>query len=108
MSGAYCLSNTLNLFQACVNAFQNGNAESCSFPGAVFGPSKDVSASQRNRDALLLNRGWLLEAFFVYPLQEFALQEVVLKVVPFGCGYILQTNGAMTIRVRTPWLCCSI
>ena len=83
-------SHTLDHVLCCINSLQNGYAEGCCLPCTVLSSGKDVSPCQRNRDAFFLYGGRLLKTFLIYSLQQFALQEVILKVVALRCCNVLR------------------
>ena len=87
---------TLNLFFGWLYSLQKWNREGGSLASAIFCASQYVSACQRNRDALFLNRRGLLEAFLVYTRQQLALKQVVLELVALCCGDILEQQKSGT------------
>lgn len=59
---------------------------------AVLSSSKDISASQSDRNALFLNGTWLLKALLVDSHEQLTLEHVILKLVAFGCCDILRAT----------------
>ena len=79
----------LDLVAGRVEPLEHRDAEGRGFSGPVLRAREDVAARERDRDRLLLDGRWPLEALFVDSHEELALEEVVLELVALGAGDVL-------------------
>ena len=60
----------------------------------IFSPCQDVSPSQCDGYALLLDGGWYFVALFENPHEELTLEAIVLKFIALSSCYILLVLNA--------------
>ena len=92
--------HTLNHILGRVYPFQDGYAEGCGLPCAIFSSGKDVPACQCDGYAFFLNRRRLLKALPVDPWDQFPLEEVVHEGIALCCCNILQELAEVPMQ---PW-----
>ena len=80
----------LHILFGCVDRLDARDAERRGFSRSVLGTREDVSSCQRDGYGFLLDRAGSFETLFVDAHEKFSLEEVVLELVPLGCGDILR------------------